>query len=1224
VIRIDAGQIDVSDGGTPQRTVTGAKEVVSPSPRPRRRARRLFRWLLGIPALLVLLLVVTIQLILWSNYPRTYVLAQLQNQLGLRVEADVLSTTWRGKTRLTNVALSLPLGKDAFLRVPRMEVQHTSLIPLLLHRPLEVKAVALHDPMLVVQQDRSGQWDIAEVADLLGRVGGSQQAQASTGTPGPEATAAPASPAHIVLPAISLNHGAVRIVPWRSDPIEVRDIRVEGRPDGRLVWLYEIQAGDPSAGNSFATLKGEVAPGGAWRHRLRGSAHDLAPWLCPFVASWPTDAAASISWEGSLQNGAVTGVLDLESLHANKVDASGSMHVIASAEDIVLQPQTLTVHTPYPLLSKVVVVGGSIRATRQHVAIADVTFHEMGGAVALSGRYSFASADGSAQVAWANVQASPAATLTGEATVTLNRQQNGLPAGADQHLALHIISGRATTPAGVLEAAGDFAARGPDWHHLAWNTDLSHATWSGWPAIEFTRLTARGTVTPTHLHLAAVSAQGRGTINGYGDWSFTDNRWSANIHADDVPLLDHSGTAALALEANGDGETIQLQRATIRADGITAEASGSYRFTLPQPLDLAVALRETAFGGAPEADPATHPADAAAPDRSVRIQGKVRGNATLHGTITPLALDVSGRMMAQNLSVRGHDLGNLDADVAGVLTDHDLHLRTTDLDALGGHWRGAVAYPFAARSATLHIDLIDLPLANVSQALNWLGPTENGVPTPLLSGLASGEMTLQSSGFDFTAMRGTGSLSISQTKVQLPALGTPPLLADRAAARISLADGRIEIAPDVQQTAASPDTHGKLTGTLATTLNDPSNLGVNLQLQDWTLAFPQKEGVVRLSAQVKGDLDLRTFSGTAATETHTELWYHQRKIGDVRADANLAGRVLNVSRFQAEMLTGTLNGNARLDLDRLLTTTLSLTWHDVDIARLAPFHPLLEGAVGVYSGSVIVAPANEPRALEPLKLSATLTASGTGYRGIQIGNGFAIGYAGPSRLVLDRAALEIAGGRLAFWGRTVAHGGTWNTSQFRVAGESLDLNQIVQAVRPHSEEMVGRISGAVDILGDPRRPDTLAGGGALTIDRSDLANSDIIGGVYSVMHVGAAGPAAEGHGRITFRFEKGNAHITEMSYFNRGIQIRAAGNVKDVLDLPNSSIDIVLAGAARPLRDVRLPVVSDVDEIIAVLQSHVTTLRATGTLAEPHMQPVLLEQAGSDLREILLGEARNR
>jgi hypothetical protein len=220
--------------------------------------------------------------------------------------------------------------------------------------------------------------------------------------------------------------------------------------------------------------------------------------------------------------------------------------------------------------------------------------------------------------------------------------------------------------------------------------------------------------------------------------------------------------------------------------------------------------------------------------------------------------------------------------------------------------------------------------------------------------------------------------------------------------------------------------------------------------------------------------------------------------------------------------------------------------------------------------------------------------------------------------------LNIAGGRATVWARSVAREGQWTTNQIRLAVDKLDLNQIVQAFKPGSDEMVGLVSGEVDSLGDPRRTDVLSGGGTLRIEQSDLANSDIIGAIFAAMNVGTAGKQADGHGRMTFRFEQGDAFVTELYYVNRGVQIRGTGRVGNVKELPNSKLNLTVAGTLRPLRELKLPIVTDIDEVIGVLQSHVTTLRATGTVADPVVVPVVLEEAGRDLKELLMGEVRNR
>src|SRR3982751_1796892 len=94
---------------------------------PRRWPGRIF---LAVVLLLILALIVT-QIILWTNVPRDLVLRQLERQLGLRISAASLSTSWLGNTDLRDVPISLPLANESFVTVPAMRVEHNTLFGLL-------------------------------------------------------------------------------------------------------------------------------------------------------------------------------------------------------------------------------------------------------------------------------------------------------------------------------------------------------------------------------------------------------------------------------------------------------------------------------------------------------------------------------------------------------------------------------------------------------------------------------------------------------------------------------------------------------------------------------------------------------------------------------------------------------------------------------------------------------------------------------------------------------------------------------------------------------------------------------------------------------------------------------------------------------------------------------------------------------------------------------------
>src|SRR5687768_11095744 len=103
----------------------------------RRWLKRIFYALL----LGVVLAIIVVQVIMWTDWPRQLVLRMVQQQLGLRVEAAALSTGWLGNTTLRDVRLSLPLADESFLDMPTMRVQHTALLPLIITRKFSLNAL---------------------------------------------------------------------------------------------------------------------------------------------------------------------------------------------------------------------------------------------------------------------------------------------------------------------------------------------------------------------------------------------------------------------------------------------------------------------------------------------------------------------------------------------------------------------------------------------------------------------------------------------------------------------------------------------------------------------------------------------------------------------------------------------------------------------------------------------------------------------------------------------------------------------------------------------------------------------------------------------------------------------------------------------------------------------------------------------------------------------------
>jgi hypothetical protein len=84
------------------------------------------------------------------------------------------------------------------------------------------------------------------------------------------------------------------------------------------------------------------------------------------------------------------------------------------------------------------------------------------------------------------------------------------------------------------------------------------------------------------------------------------------------------------------------------------------------------------------------------------------------------------------------------------------------------------------------------------------------------------------------------------------------------------------------------------------------------------------------------------------------------------------------------------------------------------------------------------------------------------------------------------------------------------------------------------------------------------------------------------------------------RLEDYTLLIGEVEYFNRGVDIVGSGRVEDLRMGEASPVSGVAVARIRPLRDLRvgLPLISEVDELLAALQSGGASIVISGTVAD--------------------------
>jgi hypothetical protein len=78
--------------------------------------------------------------------------------------------------------------------------------------------------------------------------------------------------------------------------------------------------------------------------------------------------------------------------------------------------------------------------------------------------------------------------------------------------------------------------------------------------------------------------------------------------------------------------------------------------------------------------------------------------------------------------------------------------------------------------------------------------------------------------------------------------------------------------------------------------------------------------------------------------------------------------------------------------------------------------------------------------------------------------------------------------------------------------------------------------------------------------------------------------------------------------------------------MPLSPISGTAVGTARPFRDIRLPFLSayDLDTVLTVLQTDLTTVGVEGTVKDPALRPLAFTDLGQGMRMFIFGDVSRR
>jgi hypothetical protein len=1144
---------------------------------------------------LLLLIVIAAEIVFTTDLPRNLVINLIEKQFGLRISAKSLSTGIFGHTTLQDVTATLPLADKAFLEIPELKINHTWL-PGIIFGSFNVHDISIDHPRLQVVQEPGGSWNLLEVAQLLGRTASGNNSQQS-------------KPGDIpVLPALTVTDASLTVIDNQRRSTTLQNLQVTGAPDGPLVWQY--QASIPGQ----LDLSGKLAPGGPWAHEIEISIQNAAPWLSPWVASWPTDARVQAHWTGRVDSGNLQARLDIEHANYNAVSLNGPLAITAGGSTATFQPAGIIVSPDPSHDFDTRIERGNIVFSSTGIQGDNLSLEFAQGRASAEAKYTFADGSASIHAIWRGLSFPASVTQSGDLQLGYSA-----PLGHPQFTAT--LSDYGVTHQGNWNAEIGLSGSGTSLSTLSLYIQaptLSFQENSG-KSIDLTGTTASIGGTPDGIVLRDLRAGHSHPIAAEGNYSTRTHSGNLSIKGYGWPIPGESESKLnFQINVNADPQSVQLTQFDFDCGRLAASITGAYVYSLPRPVTVHAYLAE---------NPAFDPAGV----QPRPFRGLLQSTIDLNGTVAPIDLFLTGWARGKNVYIGQRPIGDVKMDLTGEFHDGVCHISSKDVLLLGGNWNIAGYWPL--RNGFFHLDNLSVDHLSLPLAAD----------NPNITGTLDAKWTVDAYELSPDGIVALGSVNIHNLDIPSPKNADYLRFDEIQIPTARFEYGNIEIDPITV-------THKTGTAKLAlySTLEHPAQMTIPIEIKNWPItltpspatsgedggssATPENTGAegssVVFSTTGKLDLNLAAPSATGHLDVDATTTWQSQPLAQIQAALDLQDRTANATSIQIKTLNGIATGTATYDLDKPYSTLVNLNWKNFDLASLKPLSANLAKLSGKTDGTLQIHPATTPRPLGPLTINVQAHSDGIHFTKFAIGDLQAFAFLGPDRFVLDDSPLRlsqiaVAGGTVRFWGRVARHTDDIYQSLVQLQLQNLDLDTVLPAGSKVAKAP-GLLSGEVTLLGGLTNSGLAMGQGVLTLDQSDLAGTGPIAFVYNLMHVGHDAKKPTGTGRIEFNIQNENAYITAMRYFDKGTEVRLSGEIANLPALPHSPLSLIAVGSVRPLASIHIPGIGDFDEVIGAVQHDAITVSVNGTLDQPVSKAIPFHDITQTMKDLLFGDTKSQ
>ncbi len=1194
----------------------------------RRRRRR--RWLV----ILTLAAVVTIaasalvgQRFLESHYAHQWVLNRLQTFLGLRINARKITINWQGRTTLYGVDVGLPLGHWPFLHIAKLRFTH-NIVPLfLLTGELRLRAIQIVAPRLIVRRSSQGGRNISLAWSAI-RHAWEQWKTTHPGTRPLSAT---------TFPVVTLTEGSLSEPAPTGRGLKITGITLAAHPQGPLTWRFRLATAMTARGG-WLKARGVLVPGQDWFHSVQLSAAGIQTWLKAFWPQWRGgDVLMRTHLLGQYAKSVLHEKLTRARIRIGPVQLRGSATVAYTPTGWRISPQHLNVRMPW-IRGPILLYRGQLWADDRGIHIQKLAAQAGGGEIHLTGLMNPAMGSAQAKASWHNVSLFGAELQSGSLNFHL-----ASPWPSWRVLAADITTS-GQTPYGSWNAQLQLSAQGSFRRGLNWQLAAPQLSWQHWRNINLSGLHAVGTFANEKIVVRRCTLASDPHSLLTGSYSLFLGLWHLHLRApgNAIPLAALPPNVNFRLDAYGNWGGMDLENLTVKNPSWSLTASGNCIFINQYPAHLLLTVT-----GLPLVSPG------ATAKTAWSVGGLISGKLLATGTLLPVKLNINGQLAGTRLTVNNHPLLLPTVHVHGLLTRRHVQVAAIPLALLGGRITIAATARTSGRLATMNFAAQGLSAA---QLATWLLPPQ----AQKFSGQVNLSVRVDVPNRDVHQAHVQGTIALDNIVPPPLPLGLVVSHIATASAKMIFDHGVLTLNPIVIQEAGS-----FIHATASWAQANPQNVQLQFTVAHWPLAIPSKNISISLSGQGQGswpwlqpaaygNADIRahflqtvvlpgkvkparpaaknvlpprpptTSSAIRTTRPATPAKKAPpappRTVvlrGHLTGHVTATGQRMAISHLRAAAMGNTFSGSVAYTWGHPLAAAAQLHYDVPHLAALLPGVQPLRLLHGDFAGTLALGPAAGPHPLAPLQLSMKIHARRARFAAMHIDDSQFTLFFTHHSAVLAKSTFALADGTIRPWAMFTRHSGAIYSAQANLRFQGVQLGQITQSVQPDRPPIPGLLAGRAVIIATPGRWRYAFGHGRIRITRSDLSDTAIIAAVdrpLTVMPIGAP----TGRGAARWRVENGDAHITSLHYWNRGVYVLGTGVINNIWRMPESRIKGDVVGTVRPFRNFHIPFIPQARAVLDALQSNVSSVEVTGTWANPVTTPVAFKRFKSAIQEIFV------